>query len=43
MATVFERRKSTKVNIDDTIPLSCSIETAEKREDHIVSLKLPFL
>ncbi|CAG5120711.1 unnamed protein product, partial [Candidula unifasciata] len=35
MASVFEQRKSTKVTLDDTIPLSCTIETAQKKEDHI--------
>ncbi|XP_012938998.1 PX domain-containing protein kinase-like protein isoform X2 [Aplysia californica] len=35
MANVFEQKKSTKVTLDDTTALSCSIETAQKKADHI--------
>ncbi|XP_062593709.1 PX domain-containing protein kinase-like protein isoform X1 [Saccostrea cucullata] len=35
MATVFEKKKETKVTLDDTIPLKCWVESAEKREDHM--------
>ncbi|XP_055999127.1 PX domain-containing protein kinase-like protein isoform X2 [Ostrea edulis] len=35
MATVFEKKKETKVTLDDTIPLKCLVESAEKREDHM--------
>ncbi|KAH9512832.1 hypothetical protein Btru_036707 [Bulinus truncatus] len=35
MATVFEQRKSNKISLDDTSPLSCLIETAQKKEDHV--------
>ncbi|CAL1544540.1 unnamed protein product [Lymnaea stagnalis] len=35
MASVFEQRKSNKVTLDDTTPLSCLIETAQKKEDHV--------
>ena len=37
MANVFEQKKSTKVTLDDTASLSCFIETAQKKDDHIVS------
>lgn len=32
---VFETKKQTKVTLDDTIPLKCLVESAEKREDHM--------
>ncbi|XP_055883753.1 PX domain-containing protein kinase-like protein isoform X2 [Biomphalaria glabrata] len=35
MANVFEQRKSNKITLDDTTPLSCSIETAQKKDDHV--------
>ncbi|XP_059167032.1 PX domain-containing protein kinase-like protein isoform X2 [Physella acuta] len=35
MANVFEQRKSNKVTLDDTTQLSCSIETAQKKDDHV--------
>lgn len=34
---VFETKKQTKVTLDDTIPLKCLVESAEKREDHMVT------
>ena len=36
MAHVFEKKKSTKVLLDDTTSISCRIETAQKNEDHMV-------
>ncbi|XP_069101211.1 PX domain-containing protein kinase-like protein isoform X1 [Argopecten irradians] len=32
---VFEKKKILKVTLDDTVNLSCVIETAEKKSDHI--------
>nr|XP_022297327.1 PX domain-containing protein kinase-like protein isoform X2 [Crassostrea virginica] len=32
---VFEAKKQTKVTLDDTIPLKCLVDSAEKREDHM--------
>ncbi|KAK3103603.1 hypothetical protein FSP39_020466 [Pinctada imbricata] len=32
---VFEKKKSDKVTLDDTIPLTCVIDAAEKRDDHM--------
>lgn len=37
---VFETKKQTKVTLDDTIPLKCLVESAEKREDHMVTFIL---
>ena len=34
---VFEKKKLDKVTLDDSIPLKCVIDSAEKREDHMVN------
>ena len=34
---VFEKRKSMKVDLDDTHPLTCVIEAAQNVQTHIVS------
>ena len=39
---VFEQKKSTKVTLDDTVPLSCTIETAQNVKDHTVSSRQMF-
>ncbi|KAL5013246.1 hypothetical protein ScPMuIL_007516 [Solemya velum] len=35
MATVFERTKPSKTTLDDTVPLTCVVEAAQKIADHI--------
>ena len=35
---VFEKKKLDKVTLDDSIPLKCVIDSAEKREDHMVNV-----
>ncbi|GFR64438.1 pX domain containing serine/threonine kinase [Elysia marginata] len=35
MANLFEERKSIRANIDDTTLLTCNIETAQKKDDHM--------
>ena len=42
MANVFEQKKSTKVTLDDTTLLTCFIETAQKKDDHVVSIVTKF-
>lgn len=34
---VFEKKQQSKVTLDDTVPLSACIETAQKQDDHVVS------
>ena len=33
---VFERKKSEKITLDDTVNLACVVECAEKRNDYMV-------
>ena len=33
---VFEKKKTNRVTLDDTLPLSCTIETAQNVKDHTV-------
>ncbi len=40
---VFEKRKSMKVDLDDTIPLTCVIEAAQNVQTHIVSKLTVFI
>ena len=34
---VFERKSTSELEIDDTVPLSCVIEAANKKDSHVVS------
>ncbi|WAR26148.1 PXK-like protein [Mya arenaria] len=35
LGKLFETQKSTKISIDDTLPLVCTIESGEKIQDHV--------